>query len=123
MGEPVRFGDGTVGSAVAFPRAGGTSPGQWRSNLCPGRKSRFGQAEAGARIDGGLTIKVLIHAGEDGYVVAECPALPGCASQGRTREEALANIREAIEGWLEVQEERGAALSTAGDVEVVEVAV
>jgi predicted RNase H-like HicB family nuclease len=52
-----------------------------------------------------VTVKVLIYAGEDGYVVAECPALPACMTQGRTREEALANIREAIEGWLEVQEQ------------------
>ncbi len=66
---------------------------------------------------------MFIYPGEDGYVVAECPALPGCASQGRTREEALANIREAIEGWLEVQEDRGAPRPTVEDVEVVEVAV
>jgi predicted RNase H-like HicB family nuclease len=50
-----------------------------------------------------VTVKVLIYAGEDGYVVGECRALPGCMSRGRTREEALANIREAIEGWLEVR--------------------
>lgn len=67
-------------------------------------------------------MKVLVYGGEDGYFVAECPALPGCASQGRTREEAIANIREAIEGWLEVQEERGAEAARAG-VEIVEVAV
>jgi predicted RNase H-like HicB family nuclease len=53
-----------------------------------------------------VNVKVLIYPGEDGYLVAECPALPGCASQGKTREEALANIREAIEGWLEVQQDR-----------------
>ena len=68
-------------------------------------------------------VKVLVYPGDDGYVVAECPALPGCASQGRTREEALANIREAIEGWLEVQEERGTAGPAGEDVEIVEVAV
>lgn len=70
-----------------------------------------------------VTVKVLIYSGEDGYIVAECPALPGCASQGRTREEAIANIREAIEGWLEVQEERHAAGPTRADLEIVEVAV
>ena len=37
---------------------------------------------------------VTLEIGEDGYLVAECPALPGCLSQGRTREEALANIQE-----------------------------
>jgi len=40
---------------------------------------------------------VLYH-GEDGYWVAEVPSLPGCVSQGRTRAEAIANVREAIEG-------------------------
>ena len=73
--------------------------------------------------DATVTVKVLIYPGEDGYFVAQCPALPGCVSQGRTREEALANIREAIEGWLEVQEERGSAGLTGEHVEVVEVAV
>jgi predicted RNase H-like HicB family nuclease len=40
---------------------------------------------------------------EDGWVIAECPSLPGCASQGRTREEAIANIREAIQLSLETR--------------------
>lgn len=43
--------------------------------------------------------QALLYPGEDGYWVAECPSLPGCISQGRTRQEALANIREAIEGY------------------------
>jgi predicted RNase H-like HicB family nuclease len=44
--------------------------------------------------------QVVLYPGEDGYVVAECPSLPGCFSQGLTREEALANIKEAIEGYV-----------------------
>ncbi len=43
---------------------------------------------------------VTLEKDEDGFVVAECPSLPGCLSQGKTRDEALANIREAIEGYL-----------------------
>ena len=43
---------------------------------------------------------VVLEEDEDGFIVAECPSLPGCLSQGRTREEALANIKEAIEGYL-----------------------
>jgi predicted RNase H-like HicB family nuclease len=43
--------------------------------------------------------KVIIYPGEDGYWVAECPSLPGCVSQGKTKSEAKANIREAIEGY------------------------
>lgn len=44
--------------------------------------------------------QVVIYAGEDGYWVGECPSLPGCVSQGRTREEAIKNIREAIDGYI-----------------------
>jgi predicted RNase H-like HicB family nuclease len=51
--------------------------------------------------------QVLIHAGEDGYWVAECPSLPGCVSQGTTREEAIRNIKEAIEGYILVLKEDG----------------
>jgi len=44
--------------------------------------------------------QVIIYPGEDGYWVAECPSLPGCISQGKTKEEALANIKEAINGYI-----------------------
>ena len=44
--------------------------------------------------------QVIIYPGEDGYWVAECPSLPGCISQGRTKAEALTNIKEAIEGYI-----------------------
>jgi predicted RNase H-like HicB family nuclease len=51
--------------------------------------------------------QVVIYPGEDNYWVAECPSLPGCISQGKTKEEAIANIREAIEGYiLSLQEDR-----------------
>ena len=57
---------------------------------------------------------------EDGVWVAECPAIPGCVSQGRTREEAVANIREAIALCLEVRAERGLPLTIeTQQVEVV----
>ena len=46
---------------------------------------------------------VTLTPGEDGYIIAECPSLPGCVSQGNTREEALKNIQEAIEGIIEVR--------------------
>ena len=49
----------------------------------------------------------MIYAGEDGYWVAECPSLPGCISQGETKESAIANIREAIEGFTKALEEDG----------------
>jgi predicted RNase H-like HicB family nuclease len=43
----------------------------------------------------------VLRSGEDGWIVVECPLLPGCISQGKTRDEALANIREAIALCLE----------------------
>jgi predicted RNase H-like HicB family nuclease len=51
--------------------------------------------------------QVIIYSGEDGYFVAECPSLPGCISQGKTREEAVANIKEAIAGYVAALEEDG----------------
>jgi len=44
--------------------------------------------------------QVILYPGEDGYWVAECPSLPGCISQGRTKDEAIRNIKEAIEGYI-----------------------
>lgn len=44
--------------------------------------------------------QVIIYPGEDGYFVAECPSLPGCISQGKTKEETIENIKEAIEGYI-----------------------
>ena len=65
--------------------------------------------------------QVIVYSGEDGFWVAECPSLPGCVSQGQSREDAIANIREAIEGYilalrednLPVPEERFDALVVA----------
>jgi predicted RNase H-like HicB family nuclease len=48
-----------------------------------------------------MNIKVVVHEAEEGGVWAEVPALPGCASQGETLDELIANIREAITGWLD----------------------
>ena len=58
---------------------------------------------------------------EDGVWVAECPSIPGCISQGTTREEALDNIREAILVCLEVRAERGMPQSV--ETQLIEVAV
>jgi len=51
--------------------------------------------------------QVLISPGEDGYWVAECPSLPGCISQGKTRDEAISNIKEAIQGYIKALEKDG----------------
>ncbi|HEX8491660.1 MAG: type II toxin-antitoxin system HicB family antitoxin [Pyrinomonadaceae bacterium] len=68
-----------------------------------------------------MTRRVILYPGEDGYVVAEVPSLPGCVSQGKTRDEALANIQEAIALHVEVLQERGEPVPD-DQVEVVEVA-
>lgn len=66
------------------------------------------QAARQSKEKGGASMKlaVILTPGEDGYVVAECPTLPGCVSQGSTDQEALENIKEAILGWLEVEAEK-----------------
>ena len=51
--------------------------------------------------------QVILYPGEDGYWVVECPSLPGCISQGKTKEEAVQNIREAIEGYVLVLQDDG----------------
>jgi predicted RNase H-like HicB family nuclease len=65
-----------------------------------------------------MKLRVFIHATENGGYWAEIPALPGCVSHGETFDEALANIREAAEGWLEVADERATLDPTAQVVEV-----
>ena len=66
-----------------------------------------------------MNLKVLIEKGEDGYFVVSVPSLKGCWSQGRTRDEALTNIREAIELYLEPDE-----IETASrEREIVELAI
>jgi predicted RNase H-like HicB family nuclease len=54
--------------------------------------------------------QVVIYPGEDGYWVAECPTLPGCISQGKTKEEAVQNIREAIDAYVAALEEDGLSI-------------
>ena len=48
-----------------------------------------------------MKLKIVLEEGMDGYIVAHCPALKGCVSQGRTEEEAIKNLKEAIELYLE----------------------
>jgi predicted RNase H-like HicB family nuclease len=58
-----------------------------------------------------MKLPITIYQDEDGWYVVECPVIPGCMSQGRTEEEALTNIREAIELCLEVRREEGLPLT------------
>ena len=69
-----------------------------------------------------MRLPVVLTPGEDGQVVARCPVLPGCISEGRTRDEALENIREAIELCLECAEVEGWEPPTSFEVVPLEVA-
>ena len=71
---------------------------------------------------------VILTPGEEGWVSASVPAMPGCVSQGHGRDEALSNVREAITGWLEVEAEQGRgpldetpAVVAAGVAEALEI--
>lgn len=68
-----------------------------------------------------MKFNITLDRDEDGMWVVECPSIPGCVSQGHSRDEALNNIREAIAGCLEVRAERGMPLTV--ETSQVEVAV
>ncbi len=70
-----------------------------------------------------MKYRVLIEQDEDGMFVANAPALPGCVSQGSSRDEALANIRDAIEGYLESLQAHDEPIPPSISEEIVEVAV
>ena len=68
-----------------------------------------------------LKLPVMFETDEDGWEVASCPTLPGCHSQGRTRDETRANIREAIRGYVASMRERGDRLPSPARFEVMDV--
>ena len=72
---------------------------------------------------GTLRLLVVFETDEDGWEVASCPTLRGCHSQGRTRGEALKNIREAIRGYLASLREHGLPTPSSSEFDVVEVLV
>lgn len=69
-----------------------------------------------------MKFTVTFEQDEDGFIVVSCPALPGCHSQGRTREEAIANIKEAIQGYITSMRKHGEPIPVT-DVVEVEVAI
>lgn len=68
-----------------------------------------------------MRYRILIEQGEDEMFVVECPSLPGCVSQGKTRKEALENIQDAIKGYLESLKKHNEPIPPSIDEEVVEV--
>jgi predicted RNase H-like HicB family nuclease len=82
---------------------------------CPspnsGRGRRFDRLDGVMNVqrkDVAMSNEIVIKSGEDGWIVAEVPELPGCFSQGRSEAEALANIKEAIAGWYWAEEQKRA---------------
>jgi predicted RNase H-like HicB family nuclease len=69
----------------------------------------------------GMKFIVTLDRDEDGVWIAECPSIPGCVSQGKTKEEAVENVREAIEMCLEVRADQGLPLTV--ETRQVEVAI
>jgi predicted RNase H-like HicB family nuclease len=74
---------------------------------------------------GGSAVKfrIIVEPDEDGVFVATVPSLPGCVSQGATRDQAVRNVREAIQGYLESLRERGEPIPPAISEEVVDVSL
>jgi predicted RNase H-like HicB family nuclease len=68
-----------------------------------------------------MRYRILIEQDEDGVFVAECPALPGCISQGKTRREAVTNIQDAIKGYLASLKKHKEPVPPSVREEVVEV--
>ena len=68
----------------------------------PRFRASFGLPAVGksAKLTWLMKFRILLEPDEDGVFVVECPTLPGCVSQGKTRKEAMANIRDAIQGYL-----------------------
>jgi predicted RNase H-like HicB family nuclease len=77
----------------------------------------------GGDYNNGMKFRVIIEPDEDGVFVAECPALSGCVSQGQTRDEAMANIRDAIQGYLHSLEIHGEPVPGPVTEAIIEVPV
>lgn len=70
-----------------------------------------------------MRYRIFIEQDEDGIFVAECPSLPGCISQGKTRKEAINNIQDAIEGYLESLKKHAEPIPPSIQEEIIEVAI
>ena len=68
-----------------------------------------------------MLYRIVIEQDEDGQFVAECPSLPGCISQGKSRDEAIANIKDAIAGYLASLKKHGEAIPPPITEEIVEI--
>jgi predicted RNase H-like HicB family nuclease len=70
-----------------------------------------------------MKYRIILEQDEDGIFVVECPVLPGCVSQGKTREEAIKNIQEAIQGYLGSLQKHGDPIPPSIEEELVDIAL
>ena len=110
LGFDIFEDQGPAAAATGTPPRANGNPA---SLLGPGPKNQEGSQV--------LRLLVVFEMDEDGWEVASCPTLPGCHSQGRTRQEALDNIREAARGYLASLREHDAALPPSSEFQIIEV--
>ncbi len=92
----------------------------------PGRRALEGTVCWGVPLEAEealMKFRIIVEPDEDGVFVATVPSLPGCVSQGDTRDEALRNVREAIEGYVESLRERNEPIPPSIHEEVIDVAM
>ncbi len=70
-----------------------------------------------------MRYRILLELDEDGMYSVECPSLPGCISQGKTRKEALENIQDAIKGYIESLKKHNEPIPPPIDEEIVDVVI
>ena len=63
-----------------------------------------------------MVFHVKLETAEDGWIVAQCPALPGCISQGKDEEEAIVNIKEAIQAWLWAEDQKAVSHLSVSEI-------
>jgi antitoxin HicB len=68
-----------------------------------------------------MRLRIIIEQDEDNIFIAECPTLPGCISQGKTRVEAIKNIKDAIEGYIKSLEKHSEPIPPSINEEVIEI--
>ena len=106
-----------------YPLAPGTGT-SGRTNGGPTSAGMLAIGDSPNQGDGEIRkLLVVFQTDEDGWEVASCPTLPGCHSQGRTRKEALENVREAVRGYLASLREHDAAPPPSSEFQVIEVRV
>ncbi len=80
-------------------------------------------ATSAATADGASRFAIVLEEDEDGFIVASCPALPGCHSQGKSEAEAVSNVKEAIRGYVASMRRHGEHVPTIKEVRQIEVLV